>query len=78
MDYFKAGRTIVEYAWKGGLIVAGGALAAFMLAIPFGWLRQPPTERLLSVLVNYFVVGALAGGLVAAAILARDWWGSRE
>jgi len=76
--YFAAGRTILDFATKGGLLAAGGAMAVFTVATLLDWMRQPPADRLWVVLGNYFVTGALVGGLVGLAVVLWGWWQQRR
>lgn len=71
-------RLIFDTAVRGALITAGGALAVFTLAATFDLMRQPPTERLLAVLFNYFLAGAVLGTLWGLLTLAWRWWQTRR
>lgn len=74
MDIYKLARMVLDYGSRGAMIAAGGALAVFTLAATFDLMRQPPNERLLAVLLNYFITGALLGGLVGLVSGLWRWW----
>jgi hypothetical protein len=69
MKLYEVGRTVLDAAWRGGLLAAGGALVVFTLAPLLELMRRPPADRLLLVLGNYFIVGAVLGGLVGLALV---------
>jgi len=53
------------------MIAAGGGMLIISLAVTAGYLHPPTSERLLFVLGNYFLIGALVGGLVGLVIALR-------
>ena len=71
MELVTLGTTIINYAAKGGMIAAGGGMLIISLAVTAGYLHPPTSERLLFVLGNYFLIGALVGGLVGLVIALR-------
>ena len=75
---YKMGQTVLDYGTKGALLAAGGALVIFTLAVTFDFMRQPPTQRLLIVLGNYFITGALLGGLVGLLVSLWQWRNSDQ
>ena len=66
------GTTLFNYAAKGGMIAAGGGMLHISLASAAGLLHQPTSERLLIVLGNYFLIGALIGTLVGLVVVLRE------
>jgi hypothetical protein len=72
MNLYQAAERLLNYALKGGMIAAGGGMLLISLATTFGLLRQPPTERLLIVLGDYFLIGALIGAVIGLLIIVRD------
>lgn len=72
MDLYRLGVTLFNYAAKGGTLAAGGGMLIISLAVTFGFLPQPPTDHLLVVLGNYFIIGALLGGLVGLVVALRQ------
>lgn len=72
IDLYTVGSTLFNYAAKGGVIAASGGMLFISLATAVGWFRQPPSERLLIVLGNYFLIGALIGGLVGLVVILRN------
>jgi hypothetical protein len=71
MELVTIGTTIANYAVKGGMIAAGGGMLIISLATTAGYLPQPTSERLLIVLGNYFLIGAVIGALVGLIIALR-------
>lgn len=72
MDLFALGTMIINYAARGGMIAAGGGMLLISLAAAAGYLPQPTSERLLIVLGNYFLVGALIGAVVGLVVVWRE------
>ena len=72
MDLYTMGTMLLNYATKGGMIAAGGAMLLISLASATGLLHRPPTDHLLVVLGNYFIIGALIGGLAGLVVILRD------
>lgn len=77
MNAFSSIRFVFDTAVRGALIAAGSALVVFTLAATFDLMRQPPAERLLAVLFNYFFAGALLGSAWGLLTLAWQWWRRR-
>ncbi len=71
MNLITAGKILYDYALKGGLIAASGGMLIISLSTVAGQLRQPTSERLLIVLGNYFIIGAVIGGGVGLIVLLR-------
>ncbi|MEJ2752035.1 MAG: hypothetical protein P8169_05060 [Chloroflexota bacterium] len=72
MELVTLGTTIINYAAKGGMIAAGGGMLIISLAVTAGYLPQPTSERLLNVLGNYFLIGAVIGALVGLIVALRE------
>lgn len=72
MNLYQAGELLLSYVLKGGMIAAGGGMLLISLAAAFGLLHQPPADRLLILLGDYFLLGALLGGLVGLVIVLRE------
>ena len=72
MELVTLGTTIVNYAANGGMIAAGGGMLIISLAVTAGYLPQPTSERLLNVLGNYFLIGAVIGSLVGLIVALRE------
>jgi hypothetical protein len=72
MELVTLGTTIINYAAKGGMIAAGGGMLIISLAVTAGYLPQPTSERLLNVLGNYFLIGAVIGSLVGLIVALRE------
>ncbi|MFN2136528.1 MAG: hypothetical protein ACK2UK_11275 [Candidatus Promineifilaceae bacterium] len=72
MNLYQMGELLLNYAFKGGLITAGGGMLLISLAAALGILHQPPTDRLLILLGDYFLIGALIGGLVGLVVIFRQ------
>lgn len=72
MNLYTLGTTLFNYATKGGMIAAGGGMLLISLASAVGLLHQPTSERLLIVLGNYFLIGALIGALVGLVVILRE------
>lgn len=72
MNLITLGTTILNYALRGGLAIAGGGMLLISLSAAFGLLRQPPADRLLILLGDYFLIGALLGGLVGLVMVLRE------
>lgn len=71
MDLYTIGSTIFNYAAKGGMIAAGGGMLLISLASAVGLLHRPPSDHLMILLGNYFLIGAIIGGLVGLVVLLR-------
>jgi hypothetical protein len=54
------------------MIAAGGGMLIISLAVTAGYLPQPTSERLLNVLGNYFLIGAVIGALVGLIVALRE------
>lgn len=74
MDIYKLARMVFDYGSKGAFIAAGAALMVFTVASTFDLMRQPPSDRLLAVLLNYFITGAVIGGLAGLLNGLWRWW----
>ena len=72
MDLYTIGTTLFNYAAKGGMIAAGGGMLLISLATAAGMLHQPPSDHLLIVLGNYFLIGALIGALVGLVVVLHE------
>lgn len=72
MDLYQSGTTLINYAAKGGMIAAGGGMLLISLASAVGLLHRPPTDHLLVVLGNYFLIGALIGALIGLVVILRE------
>ena len=72
MDLYTIGSTIFNYAAKGGMIAAGGGMLLISLAAAVGILNRPPSDYLLILLGDYFLIGALIGGLVGLVVILRE------
>lgn len=57
-------KSIVRYALIGGAIMAGVGLVLYGLGMLFGTAVPPSLNRLLSVMGNYALFGALGGALI--------------
>jgi hypothetical protein len=73
MDLYSAGTRLLNYAVKGGMLAAGAGMLIISIAIALGRLPQPPTERMIVVLTNYFLFGAVIGGLAGLVIILRQY-----
>ncbi|MFN2141261.1 MAG: hypothetical protein ACK2U5_12315 [Candidatus Promineifilaceae bacterium] len=72
MDLYRLGASVINHAAKGGMIAAGGGMLIISLAVTAGYLPQPTSERLLNVLGNYFLIGAVIGALVGLIVALRE------
>ena len=57
------------------MTAAGGGMLLISLASAIGYLPQPTSERLLIVLGNYFIIGAVVGAVVGVVVV---WHGNRR